>query len=101
MPLVPTPFGTAAVLRALRSADLDMTCPLLRPTMRIRTLERYHCGMGLSKNAAPHAVGGTSRIRILRVGLERRVEEDDRVAVEAPLEFQLHHPDLGLEPVSF
>ena len=69
--------------------------------MRIRTLERYHCGMGLSKNAAPHAVGGTSRIRILRVGPERRVEEDDRVAVEAPLEFQLHHPDLGLEPVSF
>jgi FdhD protein len=69
--------------------------------MRIRTFERYHCGMGLSKNAAPHAVGGTSRIRILRVGLERRVEEDDRVAVEAPLEFQLHHPNLGLEPVSF
>jgi len=57
--------------------------------------------MGLSKNAAPQAVGGTSRIRILRLGLERRVEEDDRVAVEAPLEFQLHHPDLGLEPVSF
>ena len=57
--------------------------------------------MGLSKNAASPAVGGTSRIRILRVGLERRVEEDDRVAVEAPLEFQLHHPNLGLEPVSF
>jgi FdhD protein len=57
--------------------------------------------MGLSKGAAPHAVGGTSRIRIFRAGLGRRVEEDDRVAVEAPLEFQLHHPDLGLEPVSF
>lgn len=69
--------------------------------MRFRALERYHCAMGLSKNAAPQAVGGTSRIRILRLGLERRVEEDDRVAVEAPLEFQLHHPDLGLEPVSF
>jgi FdhD protein len=68
-------------------------------TLRIATLERYHCAMGLSKNAA--AVGGTSRIRILRVGIERRLEEDDRVAVEAPLEFQLHHPNLGLEPVSF
>jgi FdhD protein len=69
--------------------------------MRFQALERYHCAMGLSKNAAPQAVGGTSRIRILRLGLERRVEEDDRVAVEAPLEFQLHHPNLGLEPVSF
>jgi FdhD protein len=57
--------------------------------------------MGLSKKAAPQAVGGTSSIRVLRVGLERRVEEDDRVAVEAPLEFQLHHPNLGLEPISF
>jgi FdhD protein len=56
--------------------------------------------MGLGKNAASQA-GGTSRIRILRVGLEHRIEEDDRVAVEAPLEFQLHHPDLGLEPISF
>jgi len=55
--------------------------------------------MGLGKNAPP--VAGTSRIRILRAGLEGRVEEEDRVAVEAPLEFQLHHPNLGLEPVSF
>jgi FdhD protein len=69
--------------------------------MRIRTFERYHCAMGLSKNAAPQAVGGTSSIRILRVGLERRAEENDRVAVEAPLEFQLHHPNLGSEPISF
>jgi FdhD protein len=69
--------------------------------MRNRTRERYHCDMGLGKKAAPQAPGGTSRMRILRVGLERRVEEDDRVAVEAPLEFQLHHPDLGLEPISF
>jgi FdhD protein len=29
------------------------------------------------------------------------VSKKDRVAVEAPLEFQLHHPALGLEPVSF
>jgi FdhD protein len=69
--------------------------------MRIRTLERYHCAMGLSKNAALQALGGTSSVRILRVGLEHRVEEDDRVVVEAPLEFQLHHPNLGLEPISF
>jgi FdhD protein len=69
--------------------------------MRNRTRERYHCDMGLGKKAAPQEAGGTSRIRIVRVGLERRLEEDDRVAVEAPLEFQLHHPDLGLEPISF
>jgi FdhD protein len=29
------------------------------------------------------------------------VEKDDRVAVEAPLEYLLHHPVLGLESVSF
>jgi FdhD protein len=57
--------------------------------------------MGLSKTAASDALSGTSRIRIQRVGLEGSVEKDDRVAVEAPLEFQLHHPELGMEPVSF
>jgi FdhD protein len=40
-------------------------------------------------------------VRILRTGLETQVERYDRVAVEAPLEFLLHHPALGLEPVSF
>lgn len=40
-------------------------------------------------------------MRVLRASLGAHREEDDRVAVEAPLEFQLHHPDLGLEPVSF
>jgi FdhD protein len=69
--------------------------------MRIRTVERYHCAMGFGKNAASPAAGGTSQIRILRLGIERRAEEDDRVAVEAPLEFQLHHPNLGSEPMSF
>jgi FdhD protein len=44
---------------------------------------------------------GTAKVRVLRAGLESRVEKDDRVAVEAPLEFQLHHPGLGVEPVSF
>jgi len=69
--------------------------------MRIRTLERYHCAMGLSKKAAPESPSGTASIRIRRVGLDGRMDKDDRVAVEAPLEFQLHHPDLGLEPISF
>lgn len=40
-------------------------------------------------------------VRILRAGLESRAEKEDRVAVEAPLEYMLHHPALGLEPVSF
>jgi FdhD protein len=44
---------------------------------------------------------GTMNVRVLRSGLQQRVEEDDRVAVEAPLEFQLHHPAMGMEPVSF
>jgi FdhD protein len=50
--------------------------------------------------AAPPA-GGTLAVHILRLRLDRAVAADDRVAVEAPLEFQLHHPSLGLEPVSF
>ncbi len=62
--------------------------------------------MGLSKKAASQPGAGrprsgTSQVRILRVSAGAHREEDDRVAVEAPLEFQLHHPDLGLEPVSF
>jgi len=44
---------------------------------------------------------GTLQVRILRTGLESAVERDDRVAVEAPLEYLLHHPALGPEPVSF
>ena len=44
---------------------------------------------------------GTLQVRILRAGLDSRVPKDDRVAVEAPLEYLLHHPALGLEPVSF
>src|SRR5271165_619414 len=50
---------------------------------------------------ATPAAGGTLAVRILRLRLDRSVDADDRVAVEAPLEFQLHHPALGLEPVSF
>jgi len=51
--------------------------------------------------AEPKPAGGTMTVRVLRASLDARVEQDDRVAVEAPLEFQLHHPALGLEPVSF
>jgi FdhD protein len=40
-------------------------------------------------------------VRVIRAELHQRLEQDDRVAVEAPLEFQLHHPAMGLEPVSF
>lgn len=40
-------------------------------------------------------------MRIQRAALDASVERDDRVAVEAPLEFQLHHPALGAEPASF
>jgi FdhD protein len=40
-------------------------------------------------------------VRILRSTADSQVAKDDRVAVEAPLEFLLHHPALGLEPLSF
>ena len=49
----------------------------------------------------PPVASGTMNVRVLRTGLETHVEKDDRVAVEAPLEYLLHHPALGLEPVSF
>jgi len=45
--------------------------------------------------------GGTMKVGIIRAGLDSHVEKEDRVAVEAPLEYLLHHPALGLEPVSF
>src|ERR1700744_1160354 len=43
----------------------------------------------------------TMQVRVSRTTLPQRVAEADRVAVEAPLEFQLHHPAMGMEPVSF
>jgi FdhD protein len=45
--------------------------------------------------------GGTMKVHIVRAGADSHVEKEDRVAVEAPLEYMLHHPALGLEPVSF
>jgi FdhD protein len=64
------------------------------------------CFMSTPKVAAldkiePPAQSGTMIVRILRTGLDSQVERNDRVAVEAPLEYLLHHPALGLEPVSF
>lgn len=47
------------------------------------------------------AASGTLEVRVLRAGVGERSEKDDRVAVEAPLEFQLYHPALGLDPISF
>ena len=44
---------------------------------------------------------GTMKVAIIRAGLDSHVDKEDRVAVEAPLEYMLHHPALGLEPVSF
>jgi len=52
-------------------------------------------------NDAEPASSGTMRVRILRTGADSQVERDDRVAVEAPLEFLMHHPALGTLPVSF
>jgi FdhD protein len=49
----------------------------------------------------PRAASGTLAVRVLRAALQGRVEQEDRVAVEAPLEFLLHHPALGPEPASF
>ncbi|HTT06971.1 MAG TPA: formate dehydrogenase accessory sulfurtransferase FdhD [Steroidobacteraceae bacterium] len=47
------------------------------------------------------APSGTMNVRVLRAGIDSRSERDDRVAVEAPLEYMLQHPMLGPEPISF
>jgi len=47
------------------------------------------------------AASGTLNVKILRSSADSQVAKDDRVAVEAPLEFLLHHPALGPEPMSF
>jgi len=57
--------------------------------------------------AIPPAPSGTLGVRIVRVSqaagdaAARRADDQDRVVVEAPLEFQLHHPNLGTEAASF
>src|SRR5580658_8530856 len=55
----------------------------------------------LPTDSEPRAASGTLNVRILRSTADNHVAKDDRVAVEAPLEFLLHHPALGLEPLSF
>jgi FdhD protein len=62
--------------------------------------------MSTPKVAAPEEIerpaqSGTTIVRIWRRGTGSQVERNDRVAVEAPLEYLLHHPALGIEPVSF
>jgi FdhD protein len=57
--------------------------------------------VALPKEIEPPVQSGTMIVKILRTGLDSQVERNDRVAVEAPLEYMLHHPALGLEPVSF
>src|SRR5580698_350052 len=52
-------------------------------------------------DAARPVAGGTLNVRILRSTADNQVAKDDRVAVEAPLEFLLHHPALGIEQMSF
>jgi FdhD protein len=54
-----------------------------------------------SAASASPAASGTLTVRILRSDADTQVARDDRVAVEAPLEFLLHHPALGMEPMSF
>jgi FdhD protein len=50
---------------------------------------------------APQAASGTLTVRMLHSSAEAQAAMDDRVAVEAPLEFLLHHASLGGEPTSF
>jgi FdhD protein len=57
--------------------------------------------VAVPKEIEPPVQSGTMAVKILRTGLDSQVERNDRVAVEAPLEYLLHHPALGLEPVSF
>lgn len=54
-----------------------------------------------SQQPEPPVASGTMKVRILRTGVDAPEQKQDRVAVEAPLEYMLHHPALGLEPVSF
>lgn len=54
-----------------------------------------------SANAERPVASGTKSVQILRVSPESHVAKEDRVAVEAPLEYMLSHPALGPESVSF
>src|ERR1700680_4235279 len=56
---------------------------------------------GVLPDSEPRAASGTLNVRILRSSARSQSAGDDRVAVEAPLEYLLHHPALGPEPMSF
>lgn len=49
----------------------------------------------------PPGKSGITLFRIVHAAPNSRVERDDPVVVEAPLEYLLHHPSLGAEPVSY
>lgn len=71
-----------------------------------RVAGRYHWCMSTDKalpstGGESRAASGTLDVRVVRAGLEEYFTKEDRVAVEAPLEFQLHHPGLGDGPISF
>jgi FdhD protein len=73
-----------------------------------RAAEGYHDGVetvavppGPDADTEVPAPSGTLNLRVLRADLRSRVERDDRVAVEGPLEYMLQHPTLGHEPISF
>lgn len=53
------------------------------------------------RDGPPRSASGTLQVRIVRAGPESCTVRNDRVAVEAPLEYMIHHPALGAEPVSF
>src|SRR3974390_2441578 len=67
---------------------------------------RYYASMSTAEfnpsgNIEAPVAGGTMKVRIRRTGLDSSIEKDDGVAVEAPVEYLLHRPALGIEPVSF
>jgi FdhD protein len=66
----------------------------------VSTAEFIAPGKGPSGQEPP-VMSGTMKVHILRASVDAHTDKDDRVAVEAPLEYMLHHPALGLEPVSF
>jgi FdhD protein len=55
----------------------------------------------IAQSLEPPVAGGTLKVHIVRAGIDSHLAKEDRVAVEAPLEYMLHHPALGMEPVSF
>ncbi len=55
----------------------------------------------LPPGPALRSSSGIAEVRILRATAQEQIPKSDRVVVEAPLEFQLHHPAIGPDPISF